>query len=393
MCNFNIKRQINKLYTLTTVSYFRIAGASWVALLALRGFSLLQIGVLESIFHIASSCFEIPSGVVADVFGRKKTLALSKLVSVLSGLAMILSDNFGMVAFAIAFSALSYNLESGTIEALAYDSLKSVRQEKKYNRYASTEMMLYRITSSTATLCAGFALWLGYKKAYAIDIFFGMIALGIVCSLREISGFTGADDKLINSQTDEYNKKQMSEEKQEWMNEEETDQKNIQNIRISERLQNVITESWHFMKNNRKARSIMIVNAVSTLVLFFLQAKLPLAGLNEALLGPALFVMGLGAALGAKVVGYFPNWKYKKYVILSGIGVLSAFGMTFSGNPYLMVLGGFAGSFADDFLEVRTDILLNDMIPSEQRATLISVNSFTFSLVMIVMSTLMGSIM
>ena len=67
MRNFNIKRQINKLYTLTTVSYFRIAGASWVALLALRGFSLLQIGILESIFHIASSCFEIPSGVVADV--------------------------------------------------------------------------------------------------------------------------------------------------------------------------------------------------------------------------------------------------------------------------------------------------------------------------------------
>ena len=181
MRNFNIKRQINKLYTLTTVSYFRIAGASWVALLALRGFSLLQIGILESIFHIASSCFEIPSGVVADVFGRKRTLALSKLVSVLSCLAMILSDNFGTVAFAIAFSALSYNLESGTIEALAYDSLKSVRQEKKYNRYASTEMMLYRITSSTATLCAGVALWLGYKKAYAIDIFFGMIALGIVC--------------------------------------------------------------------------------------------------------------------------------------------------------------------------------------------------------------------
>ena len=392
MRNFNIKRQINKLYTLTTVSYFRIAGASWVALLALRGFSLLQIGILESIFHIASSCFEIPSGVVADVFGRKRTLALSKLVSVLSCLAMILSDNFGTVAFAIAFSALSYNLESGTIEALAYDSLKSVRQEKKYNRYASTEMMLYRITSSTATLCAGVALWLGYKKAYAIDIFFGMIALGIVCSLREISGFTGADGEPTNPQTDDHKQKQMSEEKQERMNEEETDQKNIQNIRISERFQNVVTESWHFMKNNRKARSVMIVNAligaVSTLVLFFLQAKLPLAGLNEA-----LFVMGLGAALGAKVVGYFPNWKYKKYVILSGIGVLSAFGMTFSGNPYLMILGGFVGSFADDFLEVRTDILLNDMIPSEQRATLISVNSFTFSLVMIVMSTLMGSIM
>ena len=309
MRNFNIKRQINKLYTLTTVSYFRIAGASWVALLALRGFSLLQIGILESIFHIASSCFEIPSGVVADVFGRKRTLALSKLVSVLSCLAMILSDNFGTVAFAIAFSALSYNLESGTIEALAYDSLKSVKQEEKYNRYASTEMMLYRITSSTATLCAGFALWLGYKKAYAIDIFFGMIALGIVCSLREISGFTGADDKPKNSQTDEHNKEQMSEEKQERMNEEETDQKNIQNIRISERLQNVITESWRFMKSNRKARGIMIVNAligaVSTLVLFFPAGKAATGGIERGIAWSGSFCHGTWSCTRCQSGGIF----------------------------------------------------------------------------------------
>lgn len=54
---------------MTTVGYFQIAAASWVALLALRGFSLLQIGMLESIFHIVSLCFELPSGVVADVFG------------------------------------------------------------------------------------------------------------------------------------------------------------------------------------------------------------------------------------------------------------------------------------------------------------------------------------
>lgn len=48
----------------------------------------------------------------------------------------------------------------------------------------------------------------------------------------------------------------MSEEKQERMNEEETDQKNIQNIRISERLQNVITESWHFMKTIEKPEAL-----------------------------------------------------------------------------------------------------------------------------------------
>lgn len=375
MRKFNIKAQIYKLYTLTTVGYFRIAGASWVALLALRGFSMFEIGILESIFHIVSSSFEIPSGVVADVFGRKKTMVLASLVSFVSGLFMILSNNFWSVAFAIGFSALSYNLESGTREALAYDSLKFAGQEEKYNKFASTEMMLYRITSSTATLCAGFALWLGYRKAYAFDILFSLIAIGIACSLNEVS--VSNDENTDNKENNNPNANK--------------------NAKIVYRLKNIITESWRFMITNKKAGSIMVINAligaVSTLVLFFLQAKLPLAGLNDALLGPALFVMGLGAAFGAKAAGFFPKLKYKKYIIISSIGVIFAFAMVFTELPYVMILGGFAGSFFDDFIEVRTDIILNEMIPSEQRATLISVNSFMFSIVMIVMSTLMGSIM
>ena len=114
-------------------------------------------------------------------------MQIASLVSFVSGLFMILSNNFWSVAFAIGFSSLSYNLESGTREALAYDSLKFAGQEEKYNKFASTEMMLYRITSSTATLCAGFTLWLGYRKAYAFDIVFSLIAIGIACSLNEVS--------------------------------------------------------------------------------------------------------------------------------------------------------------------------------------------------------------
>lgn len=362
MLKINIKKQINKLYALTMVGYFQIAGASWVALLALRGFSMLEIGVLESIFHVVSSIFEIPSGMIADVCGRRKTLALARFVSVISNLLMILSVNFGTVALAIGFSAISYNLESGTREALAYDSLKSVNHENDYNKFASTEMMLYRITSSLATLCAGFGLWLGYKRAYALDIFFGLIAMGVALSLNEISV---EHEEKIDS--------------------------------IRQKLKKVIVESWSFLIANRKARGIMLLNAfigaVSTLVLFFLQAKLPLEGLDDALLGPALFIMGLGAAFGAKAVEYVPKLRYRKFILFSGMGVMFAFCMTFTGNPYVMIAGGFVGSFADDFLEVRTDVILNDMIPSGQRATLISASSFTFSIVMIVMSTLMGSIM
>ena len=111
------------------------------------------------------------------------------------------------------------------------------------------------------------------------------------------------------------------------------------------------------------------------------------------MLGPSLFIMGLGAALGARMVAHFPQSDYVKLLLISGTGVLFAFAMTFTGMPYIMIAGGFVGAFADDFLEVRTDVILNEMIPSEQRATLVSVSSFMFSVIMIVMSGFMGWIM
>ena len=52
----------------------------------------------------------------------------------------------------------------------------------------------------------------------------------------------------------------------------------------------------------------------------------------------------------------------------------------------VMVLGGFISALSDDALQVRTNALLQDMFPSEQRATLISIESFTFSMIMIIMS-------
>ena len=239
MSEKTIRKQIRTLYLMTTVGYFQIAAASWVALLALRGFSLLQIGMLESIFHIVSLCFELPSGVVADVFGRRKTLIASQMTSLISGTLMIFSTGFATTALALGCSALSYNLASGTREALAYDSLKQNGDEGFYARFSSTEMMLYRITNSTATLCAGLALWLGYRRAYAIDLFFGLIALGVSFRLVEIK----------------------------------TDATPV-HYPVGQEIVSVVQESWQFLVREKKARNIMLVNAligaVSTLVLFFL---------------------------------------------------------------------------------------------------------------------------
>ena len=55
-----------------------------------------------------------------------------------------------------------------------------------------------------------------------------------------------------------------------------------------------------------------------------------------------------------------------------------------------LLTGILSGAMADDALQVRTNTRLQNMFPSENRATLISMESFAFSIIMIVLSPLAG---
>ena len=375
-----VKQQIRRIYGISALEALHIAGASWVALLAARGFSVFEIGILESIFHVVSMCFEIPSGAVADAFGRKRTMVASEVLMILSILGMLCSDTFWSVAAAIGIRALSYNMASGTREALAYDTLKENGQEQEYDRFASMEMVIYRLGSATAVFCAGLALILGYRRAYLLDLGMRSVCLLLTLGLRE--------PKLKEKEERNGNAKQDAEREGEVSKSSES---------VSEKLKNCVVESLGFLRSHPEAVGIIalnsVVGAVATLLLFFLQARLPVYGLETGLLGPALFFMSVGAACGAKAITFFRKKGYKSIAVISICGVLAAFGILYTKQPYLICLGGFLAAFSDDFLEVRTDVLLNEKIPSAQRATLISVCSFAFSVVMIFLSPLISQLM
>ena len=374
-----VKQQIRTIYGISALEALHIAGASWVALLAARGFSVFEIGILESIFHVVSMCFEIPSGAVADAFGRKRTMAASEVLMILSILGMLCSDTFWSVAAAIGISALSYNMASGTREALAYDTLKENGQEQEYDRFASMEMVIYRLGSATAVFCAGLALILGYRRAYLLDLGMRSVCLLLTLGLRE--------PKLKEKEERNGNAKQDAEREGEVSKSSES---------VSEKLKNCVVESLRFLRSHPETIGIIALNsligAVATLLLFFLQARLPVYGLKTGLLGPALFFMSVGAACGAKAITFFRKKGYKSIAVISICGVLAAFGILYTKQPYLICLGGFLAAFSDDFLEVRTDVLLYEKIPSAQRATLISVCSFAFSVVMIFLSPLISRV-
>ena len=364
---FPLRRQLAGLYGYGLTSCIDITTAVWVALLAARGFSLVEIGFAESVFHVASLLFEVPSGVISDVFGRKRSMVLSQCMTILSALLMLCSDSLAGVLPAMVFSAFGYNFLSGTREALAWETLKADGREAEYDGYASTDMMLYTFFSSLATLCAGLALTLGYRRAYLIDIGLGALGLTLALRLIEIGRPRENGKGAPGAASGETVWKQVF---------------------------SCLRESGRFLLHSRKAMELILQNAAvgaaATLLRFFLQARLPEKGLPDALLGPALFLMGLGGAAGARLILCCKSWSYAKVFAVSAAVVTGCVAASLLPVPAVMVVGGFLAALSDNFLQVRSDVRLNEMVPAEQRATLISVSSLCFSAVMIVLSPLFG---
>ncbi|MBE5881084.1 MAG: MFS transporter [Lachnospiraceae bacterium] len=356
---FKFKRQLNKLYAMCAIGNFSLGGASWVALLAARGFSLLEIGFLETIFHITSLTFEIPSGMLADLYGRKKMMIASHCMAVISAVIMIVSGDFREVAVSICFSALSYNFASGSGEAYAYDGMKRYGMEEAYEHFTSMKMILYRIFNGAALLCAGFALIIGYKAANTADALLNLVCIAIALSLEKEPMVKKGEKRTLSAE-----------------------------------VKRCFSESFRLLAGNREVQKIMVCNslvgALAILLGFFLQARLPQTGLPDVLLGPVLFVMGLGGIVGARMVLLLKSWNYRKVAMLCLVTVIFGVAAERTGICVLLCIGGFLASFSDDVIQIRSDALLNEMIPSEQRATLISVSSFCFSVVMIVLSPIAG---
>lgn len=364
MLKNRIKKQIGTLYASAVLGDLSLTGA-WVAILAARGYHLTEIGIAETVFHITSMIFEIPSGVLADVFGRKKMLLVSSVMKMIGNMVMILSCNLWMVCTALAFYAISYNFASGSGDALAYDSLKTVGKEAYYEKYASSQLIIHRFCGGLSTLCAGFALLIGHRAAYGADIFMSAVQIWVLMSLYEVRI---CDEGCAS-------------------------EKNVAGA-VRQEFEKCFRESVSFMKRERKTIVLMfcnsLVGAVDILLLFFLQAKLPAAGMPGWALGFTLFFMEMGGILGAKLILKGKMLSYRKVFAAAALLVLLGMAVEHSGICLIMALGGFVAAFSDDALQVRTNTILQDSFPSGQRATLISMESFTFSVIMMILSPLAG---
>jgi MFS family permease len=84
-----------------------------------------QIGILQSFLFFSCVALEIPSGLLADRYGRKHSLILGFLGLFISGIGFLLFSDFIPFALIFCLFGASIAMGSGADRALLYDNLLS----------------------------------------------------------------------------------------------------------------------------------------------------------------------------------------------------------------------------------------------------------------------------
>lgn len=362
----NLKKQFISLHLYNFLFSLRITDAVWVVFLLGRGFSLAQVGIAEGVFHLVSFLCEVPSGMAADLLGRKRTLVAAGFCGTASAAFMAFSTGFGGVCLSMAFQALMYNLCSGTQEALTYDSLKAAGLQEQYLKKNAWLLGLSQTSAAISCALGGLAATLGFFRAYAISAL-----LSAVCG---VTALTLTEPIVTKAQR----KRAEHPYSGLWL-----------------RLKEHVIQSVRFLKEHPRTACKIFSGAAAGVPIYltfmYLQQHLLDSGLPSVFLGGALLLVRFagtaGVAAGGKLkVRLFPC--VILCAVCSGVGTFSAgFGWWV---PAL--LGGMLAQFTDSIITLRLGASLNDDFPSDQRATLVSVDSMVYSLLMIAASPLTGAI-
>ena len=138
---------------------FGLFVALWVIYLQQRrGLSLTEATVVDVTFLITATLGEIPTGVVADVYGRRTSMLIGAALMGISMLLWPVVPFLPLIVLAYAGMALGYTFLSGAEDALFYESLKATGRADDYARFAgrvnATHVAAFAIGTAASGLLA-----------------------------------------------------------------------------------------------------------------------------------------------------------------------------------------------------------------------------------------------
>jgi MFS family permease len=296
---------------------------------------------------------------IADRFGRKTSRILGRVSAMVGSILMIASWSFWGFAAAFVFIALSYNLESGAGDALVYDSLIQCGKQDGYARVKGRQEVAWQAAQIVSLVASGIVATFDYTLAYVLTLVVQGVSLAVSFSFEE-PRLEGASPTCRTPGFARF-----------------------------------MSESLRALHDNRGILVyILFIEGFSlfcTSLHFYFQNFLKSRGYIEWQIGIVLALAAFAGALGAanahrleRRLGKRLPVSVSPFVALAFLALIAFTGLE---APAMILLAGIEGllfvSFSDS---------INRLIPSEHRATLLSFEAMTFSLMMIVFFPAIGAV-
>ena len=165
-----------------------------------KDLSFFQIGILIGFREICTNLFEIPSGAVADLYGRRRAMIFSFCAYITSFATFAVSESLPMLFGAMFFFGLGDAFRTGTHKAMIFDWLRlQDRLDEKTKVYGFTRSWS-QIGSAVSVLIAAALVF--YRGNFT-DIFW----FSIIPYLLNIINFFGYPPQLDGGRQSEFSLK------------------------------------------------------------------------------------------------------------------------------------------------------------------------------------------
>ena len=136
------------------------------------------IGLLETVMITTATLGEIPTGVIADLIGKKKTIIIAFFLGALGNIVQAIAPNYYVLMASIMIMTIGGAFYSGSLEALVYDTLKEQSLTQSFKKVIARINTMQNVGMAVAGICGGYLYQLNYAYPFygvAIAYLIGMI--------------------------------------------------------------------------------------------------------------------------------------------------------------------------------------------------------------------------
>ena len=161
-----------------------------------RAITIQEVVYLEMLYAVLVVMLEVPTGVLADRFERRRLLQIGTALEWGSFVVLLMSFSFGGFAIAIALSGMGAAFRSGAENALLYETLE---QDGKKETFERTVGRLNVIGIVAAVLAAISGSLLATRVPFELNYMLSIVSLSIAtaCSVGLVEPRRGASDERL----------------------------------------------------------------------------------------------------------------------------------------------------------------------------------------------------